>query len=182
MKNPWKTLQSNEVYDNPWIKVTENKVINPGGGEGIYGVVHFKNIAIGIIPIDQDGNIWLVGQFRYPLNEYSWEIPEGGGNLNVPILDSAKRELMEETGITAENWEVILKMHLSNSVSDEVAYIFLAQNLTFGVAQPEESEDLQVKKIHIDEAYKLICEGKITDSLTVAGILQLIILRTKNKQ
>ena len=120
-ENPWKTLSSQEVYDNTWIKLTENKVINPSGKEGIYGTVHFKNKAVGIVALDENQNIFLVGQFRYTVNEWSWEIPEGGSPLSVDLLDSAKRELKEETGLTASSWKLIQRAHLSNSVSDEEA-------------------------------------------------------------
>lgn len=176
-ENPWKTLESKEVYNNPWIKVTEHNVLNPAGGAGIYGVVHFKNLAIGIIPIDENGNIWLVGQYRFPLNAYSWEIPEGGGNLAIHPLESAKRELLEETGLKAEKWTEIQRMHLSNSVSDELAILYLAENLTQYEAEPEETEQLTIKKIHFEEAYQMVLMGEITDSMSVAGILKLKLLR-----
>jgi len=173
IKNPWTILSSEIKYENPWIKVTENQVLNPKGGPGIYGVVHFKNIAIGIIPMDSEGYIWLVGQYRFPLEEYSWEIPEGGGHPDIDPLESAKRELLEETGIQANTWKNILTMHLSNSVSDEIGYVFLATDLSFGQAMPEETEELEIQKIHIEEAFQMVCEAKITDSLSVAGILRL---------
>lgn len=176
-ENPWKTLESKEVYNNPWIKVTEHNVLNPAGGAGIYGVVHFKNLAIGIIPIDENGNIWLVGQYRFPLNAYSWEIPEGGGNLAIHPLESAKRELLEETGLKAEKWTEIQRMHLSNSVSDELAILYLAENLTQYEAEPEETEQLTIKKIHFEEAYQMVLMGEITDSMSAAGILKLKLLR-----
>eukprot|EP01137_Pigoraptor_chileana_P035298 Opistho-2@29093 len=128
--NPWTTLTEEVVYNNPWIKVTSHKVLNPNGGEGIYGKVHFKNIAIGVIPLFENGDTLLVGQFRYPLNAYSWEIPEGGGKLEVDPIDSAKRELIEETGLIASKWTKLLEMHLSNSVSDEFSIIYLAEDLT----------------------------------------------------
>ncbi len=176
-ENPWKTLESNEIYDNPWIKVTEHNVLNPAGGAGIYGVVHFKNLAIGIIPIDENGNIWLVGQYRFPLKAYSWEIPEGGGNLAIHPLESAKRELLEETGLKADKWTEIQRMHLSNSVSDELAILYLAENLTQYEAEPEETEQLTIKKIHFDEAYQMVLMGEITDSMSVISILKLKLLR-----
>ena len=149
MKNPWKTKSSKLQYNNPWISVTEHQVVNAAGNAGIYGTVHFKNIAIGIIPIDENNNIWLVGQFRYPLNQYSWEICEGGGKLEHDILDSAKRELMEELGIKAENWTKLLDMHLSNSVSDEVGIIYVAKDLSYFTPEPEEDEVLSIKKLGI---------------------------------
>ncbi|MEM6723516.1 MAG: NUDIX hydrolase, partial [Bacteroidota bacterium] len=104
MENPWTKLSEALQYDNPWIRITEHQVLNPNGNPGIYGVVHFKNVAIGIVPLDEEYNTWLVGQYRYTLEQYSWEIPEGGGPLGTDPLKSAKRELLEETGITAKEW------------------------------------------------------------------------------
>ena len=116
-KNPWKILAAKQVYDNPWINVTEFDIINPGGGSGIYGKVHFKNIAVGVLPLDDQMHTYLVGQYRFPLGQYSWEIPEGGGSPLEEPLVSAKRELVEETGLVANEWKKILTMHLSNSIS-----------------------------------------------------------------
>ena len=176
--NPWITLSSNEKYDNPWINVTEYQVINPGGGKGIYGKVHFKNRAIGIIPLDDEDNTWLVGQYRYTLDEYSWEIPEGGAPLDEDILVAAQRELKEETGITAKHWENIMRFHTSNSVTDEVGYIFLATGLDHGQAELEESEaDLAVKKLPIKEAVKMVMDQEITDSMSVAGLLKVACIK-----
>ncbi len=176
-QNPWTTLTNDEVYDNPWIKVTAHKVINPNGGEGIYGKVHFKNLAIGIIPVFENGDTILVGQYRYPLNAYSWEIPEGGGKLDVEPLISAKRELLEETGITASKWTNLLEMHLSNSVSDEYSIIYLAEELTEGISQPEETEQLQIKRLPLLEAIEMVFRGEITDSMSVASLLKLKIIK-----
>ncbi len=173
MENPWTLLSSQDIYSNPWIHLREDKVLNPNGGDGIYGVVSFKNIAIGIIPLDEENNIWLVGQFRYPLNEYSWEIPEGGGIKNTDPLDSAKRELKEETGLTAQKWSFLARMHTSNSVTDEEALIYLAEVLTPGESEPEETEQLKVKKIHLSEAVDMVMRNEITDSMSVYGILKL---------
>lgn len=180
MKNPWKTKNSELKYENPWISVTEHQVINAAGNDGIYGTVHFKNIAIGIIPLDENNNTWLVGQYRYPLNQYSWEICEGGGKMGVDTLDSAKRELMEELGIKAEKWTKLLDMHLSNSVSDEVGIIYIAKNLSYFNPEPEEDEVLSIKKVSFNEAYEMVMKGEITDSLSVAGILKTKILVDKN--
>lgn len=180
-KSPWKTLKSKPVYDNPWISVTEYDVINPSGGKGIYGVVHFKNLAIGIVALDKDMNTYLVGQFRYPLNIYSWEIPEGGGELGVHPLESAQRELLEETGLKAENWQTIQEMHLSNSVSDEHCILFLATGLSQHESCPEDTEDLTVKKIPFEQVYQMVANGEITDSLTVAAILKTKLLMLENK-
>ena len=178
-KNPWKTLSSEVKYDNPWISITESQTVNADGGNGIYGVVHYKNIAIGIIPLDKDNNTWLVGQYRYPLNQYSWEICEGGGLLKDDILESAKRELKEELGIEAKQWSKLLDMHLSNSVSDEHGIIFIAKNLSYFKPEPEEGEVLQIKKIPFSEAYNMVMNGEITDSLSVSGILKTKILMDK---
>ncbi len=170
----WKTISVEEVYDNPWIKLDEHQVINPGGGRGIYGKVHFKNKAIGIIPVDEENNTWLVGQYRYTLNAWSWEIPEGGGPLDIDTLESAKRELREETGMTADSWSEIARVHLSNSVSDEVGYVFLAEGLTEGKLEREQSEaDMQIKKLPLTKALDMVLKGDITDSLSVIGLLKL---------
>ncbi len=170
--NPWTTISEEKIYDNPWISLTEYQVINPGGGKGIYGKVHFKNLAIGIFPLDAEFNTWLVGQYRYALGQFSWEIPEGGGPLETDPLVSAQRELAEETGITAARWSEIQRMHLSNSVSDELAIIYLAQELNFGKSNPDESEQLTVRKVSFSEAYNMVLNGEITDSLSVAAILK----------
>lgn len=172
MKNPWKKKSSKEIYSNPWITVREDNVITPGGKDGIYGVVSFKNIATGVLPIDDEGYTYLVGQFRYPLETYSWEIPEGGCPEGENPLDAAKRELLEETGIIANHWEEFLTIHTSNSVCKEIGYVFLAKDLTFQEAQPEETEDLSVKKVHFSEALDMCLRGDITDSISVAAILK----------
>jgi 8-oxo-dGTP pyrophosphatase MutT (NUDIX family) len=178
MNNRWSTLSSREVYDNKWIQVVEYSVINPAGGQGIYGKVHFKNKAIGIVALDENNYTWLVGQWRYPLNEWSWEIPEGGGSLEHDVLDSAKRELKEETGMIANQWSLIQRVHLSNSVSDEEGFIFLAEELTHGESNLEETEaDLKVWKLPFAEALQMVLNGKVTDSLSVMGILKVARLK-----
>ena len=172
IKNPWKTLSGELKYENKWISVTEFQVINPSGGKGIYGKIHFKNKAIGIVPLDQEMNTWLVGQYRYTLNEWSWEIPEGGGPFSEPPVDAARRELQEETGLRAEHWSNILRFHTSNSVTDEEGFIFLAEGLTMGDAALEETEaDMKIWKLPLKEAVQMVTEGKITDSLSVMGLL-----------
>lgn len=179
MNNPWTTITSREVYSNKWIRVTEHDVLNPAGGKGIYGKVHFKNKAIGIIPVDKDDNTWLVGQYRYTLNEYSWEIPEGGGAMDTEPLDAAKRELKEETGLTANKWTLLMRIHTSNSVTDEEGFVFLAEDLIQGEDDREETEaDLVVKKLSLKEAVSMVMDGKITDSISVAGLLK--VARMKN--
>jgi 8-oxo-dGTP pyrophosphatase MutT (NUDIX family) len=170
--NPWKVLGEKKIYENPWIKLTEFDVLNPSGGKGIYGKVHFKSIAVGAMPLDEQLNTYLVGQFRFTIDQYSWEIPEGGGAFGVDPLESAKRELLEETGLVAEEYTKIMEMHLSNSVSDEYAVIYLARKLSQHTASPEETEQLQVKKLPFEEAYQMVARGEITDSMSVAAILQ----------
>ena len=172
-KNPWKKLSGKNIYNNPWISLDEDKVINPGGGKSIYGKVHFRNYAIGIVPLDEELNTWLVGQWRYSLNEYSWEIPMGGGPLNEDILTSAKRELKEETGLSANKWEEVLKIHTSNSVTDEIGYAFLAQDLTQGETAFEETEDLDIRKLPLKEALNMVMRDEITDSISMAAILKI---------
>lgn len=168
----WKRKSRKKKYSNNWISVYHDDVVNPNGGDGIYGVVHFKNLAIGVIPVDKHGFTWLVGQHRYPQNKFSWEIPEGGGPLGIDPLESAKRELQEEVGLAANTWELILKMDLSNSVSDEVALIYIAKDLYDVGATPEETEQLELKNIPFQEAYEMVLRGEITDSMSVAGILK----------
>jgi ADP-ribose pyrophosphatase len=171
-ENPWQTLKVSTVYENPWIRMEHHDIVNPTGKDGIYGVVHFKNRAIGVIPIDKEGNTWLIGQYRYALNEYSWEIPMGGGPNELDLLESAKRELKEETGLTAEKWTQIMKIHTSNSVTDELGYVYLAKDLTQGETEFEETEVLQVRKLPFQEALDMVMSGEITDSLSIAGILK----------
>ncbi len=181
--NPWKIITSKQVYDNPWIQLTEYDVINPNGGKGIYGKVHFKNTAIGVVVLDDLMNTWLVGQFRFTVDQYSWEIPEGGGLIGVDPLLGAKRELLEETGLIADHWEPLLSMHLSNSVSDELAIIFLARGITQKTAEPEETEQLQIQKLPFEKVYEMVEAGQITDAMSVAAIykIKLMLLQGKLK-
>lgn len=179
--NPWIINAEKLVYNNPWISLTEFDVINPGGGKGIYGKVHFKNVAVGVLVLDQDLNTYLVGQFRFTLNAYSWEMPEGGCLVGSDTLESAKRELLEETGLVAKDWTLLFQMHLSNSVSDELAVIYLARDLQQFEPEPEETEQLQVKKIPFAEMLDMVETGQITDSMTVAAVykVQLLLLQGK---
>ena len=174
--NPWKILAERIIYDNKWIGLTEFDVINPGGGKGIYGKVRFKNLAIGVVPLDEEMNTWLVGQYRFPLNQYSWEIPEGGGDPNLPPQESAARELLEETGLVAKQWTPLLEMYLSNSVTDERALLFLARGLEQYEPMPEETEQLVVRKLPFEAAYRMVTEGIITDSMSVAAIQKVKLL------
>jgi 8-oxo-dGTP pyrophosphatase MutT (NUDIX family) len=176
-QNPWIKKDSKIVYDNPWINLTEYNVITPGGTEGIYGKLHFKNIAIGVIAIDAEDNTYLVGQYRFPLDRYSWEIPEGGCPEGTDWLTAAKRELKEETGLEATSWKEILRMDVSNSVSDEFAVVYVAQDLIAGEAEPEETEQLTINKMPFKQALHWVMEGKITDSISVAAILKWELLK-----
>jgi ADP-ribose pyrophosphatase len=170
--NPWTTLGSEERYDNPWIRVVEHRVLNPAGKSGIYGTIHYKNLAIGVLPIDAEGHTWLVGQWRYPGGYYSWEMPEGGGRHDAEPLQSARRELVEETGLTARSWRELMRMHLSNSVSDELAIVYLAWDIEMGKAEPEEDERLTVRRVPFSELLARVVSGEITDAMTVAAALR----------
>jgi 8-oxo-dGTP pyrophosphatase MutT (NUDIX family) len=178
MKNPWITKSKKKVYDNPWIRLEEHEVVIPSGKDGIYGKVFFKNKALGIIPLDNEGNTWLVGQFRYTLDEYSWEIPMGGGPVVKDVLESAKRELKEETGLIAKKWENIMRIHTSNSVTDEEGFIFLAEDLTEGETEFEDTEQLEILKLPLTEAIQKVMSGEITDAISIAGLLK--VARLKN--
>ncbi len=171
--NPWKCLDTRKVYENDWIRVDEDQVIRPNGSEGIYGHVHMKNKAIGIIPLAENKDIWLVGQFRYTIGEYSWEIPAGGGPFEEDILTAAQRELKEETGLTATEWLPLMRMHTSNSLTDEEAFIYLAKDLEEGETDFDETEDLKIWRLPLKDALQMVMDGLITDSISVAGILKL---------
>jgi 8-oxo-dGTP pyrophosphatase MutT (NUDIX family) len=176
--NPWTTLSRRPVYENPWIAVREDQVVRPDGRPGIYGVVHFKNVAVGVLPVDDEGGVWLVGQYRYTLDQYSWEIPEGGGPLGEPPEETARRELREETGFAAGTLEPIASAHLSNSVSDEIAYLFRATDLRPGASEPEGTERLVVRRFAWDEARAMLRRGEITDAMSVIALLHEALRRT----
>lgn len=169
----WKTKNATLVYENPWISVSHREVVTPAGTDGIYGVVHFKNQAIGVVPIDNQGNTWLVKQSRYSLNQYTWEIPEGGCPQGESPLDAAKRELEEEVGLQAGEWQQLMTMHLSNSVTDEFCLVFVARDLFPGQQQLEPSEDIELKKLPLVEAINMVKRGEITDAISVAALLRL---------
>lgn len=169
---PWQRKSQTPVYDNPWIALTHEEVITPVGSDGIYGKVHFKNRAIGIIPLDSDHQTVLVGQYRYALDEYSWEIPMGGGPLDQDPLQCAQRELKEETGLHGGDWQQLFKLHTSNSVTDEEGYVFLARHLQQGEQVLEDTEgDLVVKHLPFSEAIAMLERGEVTDVISIAGLL-----------
>ena len=171
--NTWKRQSSKRIYENPWFCVEEDDVINPGGGLSHYGKILFKNIAIGIVPLDEDNNTWLVGQYRYVPDCYSWEIPMGGGPLHIDPLESAKRELREETGLSAASWETLMHLHTSNSVTDERGIVYVARQLSHGDTAFEETEDLQLMKLPLEQAVDHVIAGEITDAVSVAALLRL---------
>lgn len=170
--NPWKKLSSEIKYENPWLKIIEDKVKNPAGKDGIYGVVHFKQIAVAIIPLDEENNTWIVGQDRYPMDSYEWEVPEGGCPEGTSPLETAKRELREEAGLQAETYELILEMQLSNSTTDEVSYTYIARGITYVGEQPEEDEQFIIRKLPFEELYQMAMRGEIRDALALASILK----------
>ncbi|CCH00466.1 NUDIX hydrolase [Fibrella aestuarina BUZ 2] len=176
-ENPWKTLDSTVRYENNWLTLRHENVLTPAGTPGIYGVVSFKNKAVGVIPIDADGNTYLVGQYRYTLEEYTWELPEGGSPVGTDPLESAQRELREETGLIAAKWTKLARIHTSNSATDEEGFIYIAEELTPGPHAPEETEDLQVQKVPLTEAINMVMDGRITDSISMAGLLMVARLR-----
>jgi len=180
-KNPWTVLSRAAVYENQWIRVHHNEVLNPAGGPGIYGTVHFINQATGVVPIDEKGNVILVGQYRFPLGAYSWEIPEGGGSREIPALESAQRELREECGLVAGCWTEIQRMDLSNCVTDEHSIAFLAWDLSEATAQPDETEQLQVARIPFWDAVTRVKRGEIRDSISVAALLRVALMALQDE-
>ena len=171
---PWRRGPPRPIYDNPWISLTEYDAVAPTGADALYGVVSFKNFAMAILPIHDDGTITLVGQNRLPFDDYSWEIPEGGGPLAADPLESAKRELLEETGLAAAHWQEILRMQLSNSVTDEHAFGYLATGLSQVHAEPEGdgTEDILRARVPFREALDAAVGGYMRDALTVAMLLR----------
>ncbi len=170
--NPWKTLSVDVKYDNPWIRIEEHQVLNPAGNKGIYGTVSFKNRAVAILPLFENGDTLLVGQFRYPLQQYHWELPMGGAPVGESCLQCAQRELKEETGYCAEDWQQVLKMHLSNSITQEEGFTFIARGLKSGEKALEETEDIQVQRLPFDQVFTQVMKGEITDAMTVASVMK----------
>lgn len=179
--NPWTTVERRPIYDNPWIAVREDRVIRPDGTTGVYGVVHFKNRAIGVLPVDEAGRVWLVGQHRYPLDAYSWEIPEGGCPEGEEPEEAARRELREETGLVAGRLELLARVHLSNSVSDESGFLYRATELRRGESDPEGTERLEVRLVAWDETWGMLTRGEITDSLTLIALLHEAVRRSRSQ-
>jgi 8-oxo-dGTP pyrophosphatase MutT (NUDIX family) len=177
MAGPWTRRTRRVAYENPWITIWHDEVIRPDGEPGIYGVVHFAHLAVGVLVVDDADRVLLVGQHRYALDQYSWEIPEGGVPAGESPLDGARRELREETGVDASDWTEIARTHLSNSVSDEVAVLFLATSLTDGIATPDGTEALAVRWVPFDEVLAMTLDGRITDALTVLAVQRAALAR-----
>jgi 8-oxo-dGTP pyrophosphatase MutT (NUDIX family) len=175
--NPWTTLSVRKVYGNPWLELWEERCLDPSGRPALYGRVSFCNKAVGIIPLDDQGQTWLVGQYRYCLNRYSWEIPMGGSPHPADVLESARRELREETGLSARRWEQILCVHTSNSVTDEEGYVFTAEDLERGEPEFESTEKIDIRRLPVMEAVRMVMDGEITDALSAAGLLKLAAMR-----
>jgi 8-oxo-dGTP pyrophosphatase MutT (NUDIX family) len=163
------TVSSRQVYENPWISVREDRVLRPDGEPGIYGVVHYKNVAVGVLAVEDD-HVYLVGQYRYPLEMYSWEIPEGGCPEGEEPLRAAQRELKEETGLEAKSWHRLGEAYLSNSVADEYAVWFLATELAPGEVRPEGTEKIRVRRVPLREALEMALDGGITDALSIVAL------------
>jgi 8-oxo-dGTP pyrophosphatase MutT (NUDIX family) len=180
-KNPWSVVSRATIYENEWIRVDHHRVLGPSGGPGIYGTVHFKSLATGVVPIDAQGNVILVGQYRFPLGAYSWEIPEGGGPRDISALESAQRELREECGLVAGQWMEIQTMDLSNSVTDERSAAFLAWDLSEVPAQPDHTEQLQVARIPFWDAVARVKRGEIRDAISVAGLLRVALMALQDE-
>jgi len=170
--NPWRVRATRLAYENPWLAIEENDVVHPDGSDGFYGVVRVRRIAVGVLPIDDEGFVYLVGQWRFPLGRYSWEMPEGGAEPGEDAEACARRELAEETGLRAAHLQEILCMDLSNSVTDERAVIFLATGLQSGLASPEPSERLKLLRCPFREALERAADGRISDAMTVAALLR----------
>jgi 8-oxo-dGTP pyrophosphatase MutT (NUDIX family) len=174
---PWTRRSRRVAYENAWITVWHDAVIRPDGAPGIYGVVHFANVAAGVLALDDRDRVLLVGQHRYALDDYSWEIPEGGVPPGESALDGARRELREETGVEATDWRELARTHLSNSVSDELAVLYLATGLTEGRAEPDGTEALEIRWLPFEEVLAMTLDGRITDAMTVIAIERLALLR-----
>jgi 8-oxo-dGTP pyrophosphatase MutT (NUDIX family) len=174
---PWIRRSRRVAYDNPWVRIWHDDVDRPDGSPGIYGVVHFANLAVGAVVFDDEDRIVLVGQHRYTLDAWSWELPEGGVPEGESALDGARREVREETGVEADDWREIVRFHLSNSISDEAGVLFAARATSHGVASPEPSEELAIRWVAFDEALAMTADGRITDAMTIMGLQRIALER-----
>jgi 8-oxo-dGTP pyrophosphatase MutT (NUDIX family) len=176
-KNPWTTLSVRRVFGNPWLELWEERVLDPSGKPAIYGKVSFLNKAIAVIPIDEEQHTWLVGQYRYCTKEFSWEVPMGGSPHSSDPMETARRELREETGLRAGRLEQILYLHTSNSVTDEEGYVYVAEDLELGEPEFESTEKIEIWRLPLAQAARMALEGGITDCISVAGLLKIAHLR-----
>lgn len=181
MKNPWKRLSSRKIYQNTWIRLREDRVITPSGNEGIYSVVETYP-AIAVVPLTADLETYIVGQYRYALNVYSWEVPEGGGAEGEDPFEGAKRELLEETGLSAAKWTFLGNLYTSNSFTDEVGYVYLAEDLEQGTANPDSTEDLVIKKVPFREAWEMVMNEEIRDALAVISLMRVYFFLKKQRR
>ncbi len=180
--NPWRRVSRRVAYENPWIELLHDDVIRPDEKPGVYGVVHFRHLAIGVVPLDANDRVLLVGQYRYTMNHYSWEIPEGGGDFDEFPEAAARRELAEETGFVGGEWREICRAELSNSVTDEVTILFVATGLEAGPASPEGTEQLQLRWVHFDEVMAMISDGEIVDAMTILAMQALALERAGGRR
>lgn len=178
VSGPWVRRSRRVAYENAWITIWHDEVTRPDGAPGVYGVVHFENLAAGVLALDERDRVLLVGQHRYALDTYSWEIPEGGVPDGEAALDGARRELLEETGVEAAEWRELARVHLSNSVSDELAVLFLATGLARGAAAPEATEALEIRWLPFNDVLAMTLDGRITDAMTVIAVERLALVRT----
>lgn len=176
---PWLRHSRRVTYENAWITIWHDEVTRPDGAPGVYGVVHFANLAVGVVALDDRDRVLLVGQHRYAIDTYSWEIPEGGVPVGEKPLDGARRELSEETGIEAATWRELGRSHLSNSVSDEVAVLYQATGLTSGEASPDGTEALAVRWLPFDEVLDMTMDGRISDALTILAVQRVALDRAR---
>ena len=172
-KNPWQLLSRQTRYQSPWLTLYHDEVITPAGKKGIYGWIQLQNQAIGVIPVDAERHTWLIGQYPYNLGRYCWEIPKGGGPEGEPPEQTARRELAEETGLRAAEITHLCHFHTSDCVTDETGDLYLARDLSYGESSPDETEELQVRRVSLDEAYRMVESGEITDVISIIGIQKL---------
>lgn len=169
-RGPFTITSSEEIYANPWIRVNEFQVLKPNGQPGIYGVVSFQNRAIAVLPMADNGDVWLIGQHRFPFDEYHWEVPMGGGPMDESPEESALRELREETGLVASTLTPLGRFCVSNCITDEQAFVFLATGLTEGETEFDDTEVLEIRRLPFQEAFEMTMDGRITDLVSVATI------------
>lgn len=170
---PWTRRSRRVAYENAWITVWHDDVARPDGSPGVYGVVHLAALAVGVVPIDEADRVLLVGQHRYTLDTWSWEIPEGGVPAGEDPLDGARRELREEAGLVAATWRELLRFHLSNSVTDEAGILYVATDLDAVPADPEPTEELVVRWVPFAEALTMAGDGRISDAMTIMALQRL---------